>query len=93
MMPFVVAVVCEALIEYTKTIIKAFSEGDKKTAITQLCAIIIAIVLCFCANADVFAMCGFAFPTPYVGIILTGIFGSRGANYVSDILKKIKEKF
>lgn len=90
MIALVVAVICEALVEYSKSIVRAFTNGEKKTAITQVCAILISILLCFLANADIFALCGITFTYPIVGIILTGIFASRGANYVSDLIKKIQ---
>lgn len=86
----VLATIVEGLVQYGKTVIDAFSNGAKKTAITQLIAMIIAIALCFTTGADLFAALGIAFNWPTVGIVLTGIFCSRGANYLSDFIKKIQ---
>lgn len=85
----VLAVLVEALIEYAKTIIKAITDGDYKTAITQCAAIIIAVLLCLATGADLFATVDITFTWPCVGVVLTGILGSRGANYVSDFVTKL----
>lgn len=42
----VVAVITEALVEYGSTIYKAFVAGEAKTAIKQIAAIVIAVILC-----------------------------------------------
>lgn len=86
----VVAIIVEALIEYAKSVGKLFVDGKAKTAVTQLFAVLVAVLLCFCTGADLFASLGVEFAFPWVGVVLTGIFGSRGANYVSDIISKIQ---
>ncbi|MBO7342962.1 MAG: hypothetical protein J6U45_02835 [Alistipes sp.] len=87
----VLAIVTEALIEYGKSIGKAFAGGDKKTALTQLAAIAASVLLCFAAGADLFQVVGITFAWPWVGVMLTGILGSRGANYLSDLISKISK--
>ena len=82
------AVTVEALVEYCKSISKAFSDGQIKTAVTQLAAIAIACFLCIMTNADVYTYLSIQFSYPIVGCILTGIIASRGSNYVSDFIKK-----
>ena len=84
------AVVVEALIQYVKSFVAAFSTGDKKTAITQLAAVAIAVTLCFSTGADMFSALGIAFDWPTIGVVLTGIFLSRGSNYISDFIKKMR---
>jgi protein-S-isoprenylcysteine O-methyltransferase Ste14 len=84
------AITVEALIEYTKTVAKAISQKEYKTAGTQITAIVISIFLCFAANANLYAVLGVTFSYPWIGIVLTGIFASRGANFVSDIVKKMQ---
>lgn len=84
------AVVVEALIEYAKSIGKAFSSGEWKTAITQLVAIVVSVLLCVATGADLFAVVGIVFVWPWLGILLTGIIISRGANYVSDFVKRLQ---
>ena len=83
------AITIEALVEYGKSIIKAFNEGQIKTAVTQLTAIVIACFLCMMTNADVYAYLSIQFKYPIVGYLLTGIIASRGSNYVSDFVKKV----
>ena len=82
------AVTIEALVEYSKSIVKAFSEGQIKTAVTQLAAIAIACFLCTMTSADVYAYLSIQFRYPIIGYLLTGIIASRGSNYVSDFIKK-----
>ena len=83
------AVVTEALVEYGKSIAKAFTGNDTKAAVTQLAAILASVLLCFAAGADLFQAVGINFTWSWVGVVLTGILGSRGANYLSDFLAKI----
>ena len=84
------AVTVEAVVEYVKSIIKMVTDKDVKTLITQLAALAVSILLCFAAGADLYAALGLTFGVPGVGIVLTGIFGSRGANYVSDLVSKLR---
>lgn len=85
------ATLTEALVEYGKSIVKALAGNDKKAAITQLVAIVVSVLLCFAANADIFQVVGITFAWPWVGVVLTGVLGSRGANYLNDLLSKFKK--
>lgn len=85
------AIVIEALVEYAKSIGKAFMDGEWKTAITQLCALAISVAICFLAQADMFAVIGIEFLWHPLGTVLTGIFASRGANFVSDLIGKLNK--
>lgn len=84
----ILAITVEAIIEYSKVIGKVLSAGKRKIAITYILAIIVSIVLCFSADADIYTALGVPFQWPYIGVALTGIFASRGANFVSDLVKK-----
>lgn len=84
------SVVVEGLVQYSKNIYNWFAKGQAKTAVTQLVAIVVAVLLCFSANADLFRALGIVFEWPTVGVLLTGIFASRGANYVSDFISKLQ---
>lgn len=86
----VLAIIIEAIIEYAKSIARAISGGEVKTAVTQITAIVISISLCFAAGADLFEILGIDFNARWIGTILTGLFISRGANYASDFIKKIQ---
>lgn len=83
------AIVTEALVEYGKSIGKAFTSKDFKTAATQVVAILVSIALCFAAGADLFQIVGIQLAWPWIGTVLTGILGSRGANYLNDLISKL----
>ena len=89
---FTLAIIVEAVVEYGKSIGKAFLSGGWKTAVTQLTAIVVAVALCFAAGGDLFAAVGITFAWPWLGVVLTDILISRGANYVSDFMKKLQSK-
>lgn len=86
----VLAVLVEAFIEYAKSFIKMISDGEIKTAITQVIAIAVAVALCMAAGADLFVALGIVFAFPWIGVVLTGILISRGANYMSDFIKRLQ---
>lgn len=90
LLAMVMSILVEALVEYGKTIITAVGNKEYKTAGTQLTAIVLAVLLCFSVSADIFTALGINFAIPGLGTLLTGIFASRGSNYVSDIVKKIQ---
>lgn len=90
LLAIVVAVTVEGLIEYAKQIAKALGSGETKTAVTQVAAILLGVLLCLAAGADVYAALGVSFAVPWIGIILTGIFASRGSNYISDLAKRLQ---
>ena len=89
---FALAIITEALIEYGKSIGKAFAGNDIKAAVTQIIAIVVSVLLCFAAGADLFKLVGITFAWSWIGTVLTGILGSRGANYLSDFITKINRK-
>lgn len=84
------AVTVEALVEYGKSVVAAFAGGQPKSAVLQLCAAVVAVGLCILAGADLYAAFGVPFSLPFVGAVLTGIFASRGANFVSDLIGKLR---
>lgn len=86
----IAAVVVEALVEYGKSIAAAVTSKDTKTAITQLCSIAISVGVCFAFGADIFSALGIGINVPWLGTLLTGIFASRGSNYISDIVSHIQ---
>ena len=88
---FILAVIVEALIDYATTI---FMKVDGKTVIEwkKIAAIALGIFLAVAAGADFLAASGLDFQIPYVGMVLTGIFLSRGSNYVSDFLTMINTR-
>ena len=91
MLILALAVITEAIIEYAKSIARAFVDKDIKTAVTQLAAIVVSVLLCFAAEANLFQVVGINFTWPWVGVVLTGVLGSRGANYLSDFITKLNK--
>lgn len=83
------SVIIEALVEYGTTIFAMVEEKAYKKAVKQVCAIAIGITFCLAAGVDFFGEVGLTFALP-LGTILTGIFISRGANYVSDFIRKLQ---
>ena len=91
-----VAIVCEAIVEYYKTILKMVEEKDYKTAITQGVTILMGIGLAFVFHLQLFndALSEFYEGidiNPTIDMILTGILFSRGSNYFSDLIKKLTD--
>ena len=89
----IVAVIVEALIEYGQTVYDMVEEHDYKKALKQGIAIIVAILFAFqlkttlmtwliSGNFDVVV-------NPVFDMIVSGIFMSRGANYLSDFIRMI----
>ena len=48
------------------------------------------MLLCFAVGADFYTALGVEFAFPWVGTLLTGIFASRGANFVSDLIGRLR---
>lgn len=89
----IVAVIVEALIEYGQTVYDMVSAYEYKKAIKQGCAIAVAILFSFqlkvtlltwliSGNFDVTV-------NPVFDMVVSGIFMSRGANYLSDLIRMI----
>lgn len=90
-----VAIVLEALIEYAKTVIKMVEEQEYKTAITQGITIVLGIALAFIFHLQLFngAMSEFyegLAINPVIDKILTGILFSRGSNFFSDLISRLR---
>lgn len=86
----VVAVTVEGLVEYGKSVYKLLAESGKKALALQLAALAVAVFLCLTAGADLYAWLGVEFVVPHVGCVLTGVFASRGANYASDFIGRVR---
>lgn len=90
LLALMMAVTVEGLIEYIKTLGKAVLAKQWKTAATQGCALALGVALCFAVGADLYAALGVTFALPWVGSLLTGIFASRGSNYLSDLISRLQ---
>lgn len=92
----IVSTLIEGLIEYAKTIIRMFEQGDYKTAKLQLSSIVLGIAFAFVWHLQLFNI-GLSdiYDTainPIIDMILTGIVASRGANYANDFIGKLRHK-
>lgn len=85
----VMAVITEGIVEYVKSLYNMFAKDGVKTAVLQAIAIVVSIAICFATSANLFATLGIMFKYEWIGTLLTGIFASRGANYVSDLVSKL----
>ena len=88
LLTLMLAVTVEGLVEYVKSVAQRKSW---KTITLQLGAAAVSILLCLASGADLYAALGVEFAAPFVGCALTGIFASRGANYASDIIGKLRK--
>ncbi|MBQ5840455.1 MAG: hypothetical protein IIW40_00710 [Clostridia bacterium] len=88
----VLAVLVEALVEYTKTLLRSVSEGGWNTAVIQLTALGTAVTLCVLARADLFAVLDISLGGRLTGCVLTGILTARGSNYMADLMSRLAQK-
>lgn len=86
----VLAIVVEAVVEYVKSFVQLAVNREWKTAVLQATALVVAVLLCFSTGADLFAALGLNFQHGWIGVLLTGVFSSRGANYVNDFVGKLR---
>ncbi len=90
LLTLMMAVTVEGLIEYIKTFGRAVLAKQWKTAATQGCALALGIALCTAVGADFYGALGVTFALPWAGSLLTGIFASRGSNYLSDLIARLR---
>lgn len=80
-----VAILVEAIWENIKMIY-----DKQKFNISMIGSLILGIIICVVFRIDIFPIVGLNAAIPFIGSILTGIIVSRGANFVNDLLKKLK---
>lgn len=78
------AVLIEALVEYAKEI---------KDLPTLIGALVAGILIAFLFNIHMFTNLGLPIQFPIADVILSGVILSRGSNYTSDIIGKLRGKF
>lgn len=81
----VVAILVEAIWENIKMIY-----DKQKFNISMIGSLILGIIICVVFRIDIFPIVGLNAAIPFIGSIFTGIIVSRGANFVNDLLKKLK---
>jgi hypothetical protein len=82
----VIAATVEAVWETLKMF---WQEG--KLNVDRIGSAILGIVLCVLAEVNFFAIVGIELSVPIVGVVLSGLLVSRGANFVHDLLKIVYE--
>ena len=80
----IIALVVEALWETAKMM---WQEG--KANPDRIGAAVMGIVLCVAAGVDFFVMAEIPLTIPYLGMVMSGLLISRGANAVHDLLEAI----
>lgn len=80
----VLAMIGEALWETLKMV---WQNG--KISIDRVGAILVGILIAIGCGVDVFEAIGLPMKIPFIGIILTGLLFSRGANFIHDILSSV----
>jgi hypothetical protein len=82
----VAATIVEAIVETLKMI-----WDRNKISISKILAIIVGIIIAIVCEVDILSAVGLPVILPILGYILTGILISRGANFVSDFVRVIRE--
>ena len=59
--------------------------------IDALGSLVIALLLCFGTNMDLFALLGVPLAYPYIGIVLTAALIYRGSNFLHDVLAGVND--
>lgn len=89
----IVAVIVEAIIEYGQTVYDMVAEYEYKKAMKQACAIAVAVLFAFQLKVTLLTwiMTGMfdVYINPVFDMVVSGIFMSRGANYLSDLIRMI----
>lgn len=86
---FMLAVVVEGLVEYVKSCAAQAGRVIPALAI-QITALVAAVGLALLTGADIFAELGIMLGYPVVGVVITGVFLSRGSNYMSDLIGRLR---
>lgn len=80
----VMAIVVESIVDIITDVFV-----NKSVAWQKVLGIVIGVLVAIGFNIDLFAVVGLTATIPYLGLVMTGLLMSRGANYINDILKKI----
>lgn len=87
---FIIAVTTEAIIEYFEFGFNRIEDEEKKKLAKQLAALAIAELFAFQLDALILTplveSCGGSV-APWLDMAVAGIFCSRGANYLSDVVR------
>ena len=82
----VIAATVEAVWETLKMF---WQEG--KLNVDRVGSAVLGILLCVLADVNFFAIVGIELSIPIVGVVLSGLLVSRGANFVHDLLEAVSQ--
>lgn len=85
-----VAVTVEGIMEYGKTVVLAFHDKKYRKLVYYTASLALSILLCFLGKIDIYAALQIQFLPSWLGILLTGIFASRGTNYLSAFAAQLQ---
>jgi len=85
---FVLAIICERLVDIIKELVK-----DKKINIWKLVSLAICIPLAVIYNGDLLTPINLTTDIAYINNVLTGILISGGSNYIADLIKLLQESY
>lgn len=88
----VIAITVEMLVDYVKKIAQMLLAKDIGGGLIQLATVALAVGLCFVGGADLFSALGIELLWKPLGVILTGIFSSRGVKYVSGFIRRLQDR-
>jgi hypothetical protein len=80
----IIAILVEAIWENCKMVYK-----ENHFSVSMLASLIISVIICILAKADIFKIVGITIDIPIISSFLTGIICSRGANLVSDLFSRL----
>lgn len=86
----VIAVTVEGIMEYLKTLVMSFQNKKYKKLVYYTSSLLLSILLCFLGKIDLYSTLAIKFPPAWLGILLTGIFASRGTNYMGAFTSQIE---
>lgn len=81
----IIAILIEAIWENLKMVY-----DKEKINVNMIGSLILAMLVCVLARINIFEIVGISLIFPVVGYVLTGVICSRGANFINDLLKKVK---
>ncbi len=82
----VLAVVCEAVVEWIKELFPDLLPKQVKMII----ALAVGLVLATGAGQNLFVLLGITFAYPIVGYVIAGLLISRGSNYIHDFITMVR---
>lgn len=83
---FILALLSEAIWETLKMV---WQKG--RISVDRVGALIIGVMIAFVTKTDIFEIVEISCEYSFIGIILTGILISRGANFIHDFIESISK--